>query len=112
MESRKFPRMVARFPCSFIGEEIEGKGTVLDLSTHGCSIHSDKSLHVGNFVKLQLTLPDGDPPVDVDVAVCRWSYEQKFGVEFINVGPASQSRLQRYMKTPGWVRQVKKMFGG
>ena len=59
---------------------------------------------------MRLTL--GDRPVEVEVAVVRWSRDGKFGLEFISVKPEFQSQLRQFMKTPKWLLNLKKAMVG
>ena len=97
MDLRQSPRSAVGMYVSFKGEGIDQKGKLFNLSLSGCGISSPKAPLVGHFVQLRLTL--GDRPVEVEVAVVRWSLDGKFGVEFISVKPEFQAQLRQFMKT-------------
>lgn len=48
-------------------------------------------------MNLTLVLPDGDSPLEIQLAVVRWSHGRLFGVEFIAFGEAQRSRLRRFL---------------
>ena len=95
MEQRRFPRVVVHCPGSFRGEAVAGHGHVLNLSWAGCAFKSDKNLKVGDFLQVDIHLPEEYAPVKIDVAVVRWANSQEFGVDFIQVGPDGQARRER-----------------
>ena len=110
MEQRRYPRVVAHYPGTFRGERTAGHAHVLNLSWAGCAFKSDKNLQVGDFLQVEIHLPDVYAPVKVDVAVVRWAVDQQFGVDFIQVGPDDEARLRRFVKTPKLVRWFKDMM--
>jgi c-di-GMP-binding flagellar brake protein YcgR len=98
MHRRKYPRFHVELPCSFVGDEYTGKGTVLDLSMEGCRIRCDTSLLKGAYVELFITLLGQIPPLPIELTVIRWSTEPVFGLEFIRIADRHHARLRRYVQ--------------
>lgn len=102
-ERRQFPRFLVQFPICVLKDGVMiGDGTVYDLSAGGCAVESQVNVLKGDYVALQLYLPDHQAPTTplrVDVAAVRWTIQQKFGLEFISMPSEDQQRLRRYAKT-------------
>ena len=78
----------------FNGRVMIGDGTGCDLSTEGCAVASQVNVGKGDYVALQLYLPDHqDPttPLMVELAAVRWTIQQKLGLEFINLPSGGNS---------------------
>jgi hypothetical protein len=58
-----------RLYLSFSGGKVHGQGTVLDLSMGGCIIESETQVHMDDIFYLQLSLDDGEPPLEVAAMV-------------------------------------------
>jgi hypothetical protein len=54
-----------RLYLSFSGGKVRGEGTVLDLSMGGCIIKSATQVHTDDIFYLQLSLDDGELPLEV-----------------------------------------------
>ena len=65
MDRREHLRIPVRLYLSFSGGKVRGEGTVLDLSMGGCIIKSETQVHTDDIFYLQLTLSEGDPPLEV-----------------------------------------------
>jgi c-di-GMP-binding flagellar brake protein YcgR len=102
-DQRRFPRFWIQFPIVLLNDGITiGDGTVYDLSAGGCAVESQASIQKGDYVVLQLYLPDHQAPTTplmVDVGAVRWVIQQKFGLEFISLASEDQQRLRRFVKT-------------
>src|SRR5947208_15134957 len=88
-ERRHFPRFWVQFPVSLITDGVKVRnGTVDDLSAGGCAVNSQRTVRRGEFVALQLSLPDDRAPIrplTLDVAAVRWASRREFGLEFISM---------------------------
>lgn len=86
--------------CSVIlaGENVVAEGHALDLSLPGCLLVSSKRMYPGEYIQLQLFLPDQQPPVHVTLAAIRWVDGFKFGTEFIRTSRIDQDRLDEFMR--------------
>jgi len=79
-----------------------GDGTCYGLSAYGCKVASQANIGKGDHVALQLYLPDHEDPTTplmVEVAVVRWTIQQKLGLEFISLPSGEQQRLRQYVTT-------------
>jgi PilZ domain len=69
IDRREHLRIPVRLFLSFSGGKIRGEGTVLDLSMGGCIIKSETKVHTNDIFYLQLSLDDGEPPLEVAAMV-------------------------------------------
>ena len=99
MELRAKPRVHVEFPLTFSGDEVLGRGTVINLSAGGCGIESDENVQKGTFLGLRVLLPGHEPTVlHVDVAAVRWSQGKRFGVEFLRIRSEEQQRIDQIVR--------------
>ena len=79
----------------FFGDhDVEGEGTLLDISTSGCRASSSVAVQMGMRLKLSLFLADHQWPLRVDAALVRWVKGQEFGLEFTSIRPAQRERVR------------------
>jgi hypothetical protein len=69
MDRREHLRIPVRLYLSFSGGKVRGEGTVLDISVGGCIIKSETQVHPNDIFYLQLTLDEGEPPLEVAAMV-------------------------------------------
>ena len=102
-ERRLFLRFLTQFPISLLHYGILiGDGTSYDLSAWGCAVESQATVRTGDYVALQLYLPDHEgptTPLKVELAAARWTIKPKLGLEFIRLPSGGQQRLRRYITT-------------
>ena len=99
MERRKRPRFRTQFHAGFVTEQLAGEGIVLNLSTEGCLVESDTSPKEGEYLIFRISLPDEDPPVEIESAAVRWVVDRAFGLEFLFMKQEAHDRLERFMET-------------
>src|SRR5262245_36183928 len=68
-DRREYLRIPVRLYLSFSGGKIRGEGTVLDLSMGGCIVRSETRVHTDDIFYLQLSLDDGELPLEVAAMV-------------------------------------------
>ncbi len=73
------------------------EGTILDLSTRGWQIASTQVVQRGTPLSLRIALPDGQDPIDVELATVRWSAQGKFGLKHMVLGEGQWKRLRRFV---------------
>jgi PilZ domain len=95
---RRQERYPVSFPVDYLGGAL-GFGQATDLSISGCAVRSDVRVPIKTYLKMQLSLPDGSKPVEIELTVVRWSHGGIFGVEFIAFGQAQKSRLKQFLKS-------------
>jgi len=88
-------RLSVAYPVIFGGAPFVGEGTVSDLSLTGCSVHCDRTVLMGSYVKLSVLLPDPTSSLFIELGKVRWVNDQTFGVEFIRVPTVTRHRLDR-----------------
>jgi len=125
MEKRKDPRFPVEWPLSFShspisfrGIQINGSGKADNISAGGCKVESDTTVDTGTFLEMRIQILDEGSPVEIDLAVVRWSRNEAFGLEFINMRPEEQERLQQYVKAlervrgpngPSWTNVMRRL---
>lgn len=95
---RKARRVDLRCILSFSSGEIEGKGTITNISTSGCRAESDINMAEGLDVQVIILLPDQSPPVKVERATVRWVSSNAFGLNFILLFPSERARLRAFIE--------------
>lgn len=100
MDIRKHTRFTVHFQGSFSsGQQLEGDGTVLNLSIGGCKVQSDTRVPLGTDVRVRIMMPDEDQPLEVKRAAVRWTGGQEFGLEFTFVETEDELRLRHFVQT-------------
>ena len=92
MDARKFRRFAVQYPIAFSGDHIVGEGTVKNLSKDGGKVVSHRRIPDEACLALRVSLPIAsypimtryDSPLEVTLAVVRWSTGGEFGLEFIS----------------------------
>jgi len=96
IDRREHLRIPVRLYLSFSGGKIRGEGTVLDLSMGGCIVKSDTRVHTDDIFYLQLSLGEGEPPLEVAAMVCSASTR---GIAFKFLRAAQENRrLQAFVQ--------------
>lgn len=70
-DQRQHERYPLCFPVAYDGEGVMGQGQAADLSILGCAVVCDAPVPAKSYITLQLSLPDGETPLDIDLAVVR-----------------------------------------
>lgn len=60
-------------------------GLLLDLSRQGAQLRINRLFEPGQKLRLMLSLPWEEPPVEVRLAAVKWMKDNKVGVEFLKV---------------------------
>lgn len=98
VEKRKHARFGTACVALFSGERVRALGVVLDLSVAGCRIRSAVGVTTGEVFGVVIDRPwyinPLDVPLDIPVAVVRWSNGQECGMEFIQMAPSLQRRVR------------------
>jgi hypothetical protein len=99
MEQSASKRFQAHLPVVFArdGHRGEARGVVYNLSTEGCKITSDTRVEPGTYLTLRLHLPAPHAPVEVRLAVVRWTQGWDFSASFLNMASEEFQRLNRYL---------------
>lgn len=97
-ENRDLKRVRVQFPIGIIGDLLDGKGEVLNLSTGGCRVRGDNSLKQSPYLRLLLHPPNGASPIKVELAVVRWVSGEEYGLQFIRMNADHQTRLRQFLR--------------
>jgi hypothetical protein len=95
---RKARRVELRCFLRFSSGEIEGEGTITNISTSGCRAESDINMAEGLDVQILIQLPNQSSPVKVERAAVRWVSGNAFGLNFILFFPSERSRLRTFIE--------------
>ncbi|MDZ4855586.1 MAG: PilZ domain-containing protein [Nitrospirota bacterium] len=95
---RKARRVELRCTLRFSSGEIEGEGTITNISTSGCRAESDINMAEGLDVQILIHLPGQSPPMSVERASVRWVSGDAFGLSFILFFPSERARLHTFLE--------------
>ena len=98
MDLRKLPPIRVHFRSFSAGGQLDGEGTVRDLSAEGCQIDSDTRVQSVTGLELWFFLPDHDRPIRVHLAELRWTRGRVFGLEFLSMRAEDRERLGRVLQ--------------
>lgn len=98
VENRNLNRVRAQFPVGIVGDLLDGKGQLVNLSPGGCRIKGDQSLKDSAYLRLILYAPNDPIPIKIELAIIRWVRGDEYGIEFIRVHADHQSRLRQLLK--------------
>ena len=107
MGQRRRGRVPIRFPITFEGEILDGKGEVVDLSRGGFRIHSHRGFKKPQYLRLILHPPEEDSPLKVELATVRWANGSEVGVEIIAMNAEHQKRLRSLIRFYDRVEELK-----
>ena len=97
MEQRRERRVQVQYPISFEGNQGVGKGKLFNISLGGCGVESGVNVQIGTTVTLRVYVPTHKEPIQIGRAGVTWSAGQDFGVEFMDMDPKEQERLQQLL---------------
>jgi len=97
-DRREYDRMPISFPVSFAGDNIDGNGSVADISMNGCSIQANAELTEGSITRMALQISNQSPPVNVEAAVVRTVRKDHIGIEFLRFEQKDRERLQLFIR--------------
>jgi hypothetical protein len=93
MDKRRHPRYAVEYAGSFLGNGINSKGVILNLSTSGCRGSSEAMIRHDALLRVVIDVPRLLAPIQVDRAIIRWSSGKEFGLEFVGISFEDQQRL-------------------
>jgi hypothetical protein len=96
-ERRKQDRILVRFVVVFSGKQLQGKGTVLNLSLDGCQIEADTLVPVDTVLNLGLFASEQSKPVEI-AGIVRSANDKRIGVRFLRV--SNQEGLLQFLRHP------------
>ncbi len=96
-ESRKIRRFAVQLPSNFGDKTQRESGTILNLSTQGCAMMTERIPAVSTYVSLQVDLLNGVAPLEIELAGVRWIAGNRCGLEFIRISPQMLARLRSFV---------------
>ena len=109
MERRKHCRVEVEYHASFSGTFLRAQGVILNLSITGCRARSSFLVDREHSYGLLIDVPRYEQPLYISHGVVRWSRDEEFGVEFIQMELVDQRRLcelLRALKATNWSRST------
>ena len=97
IDRREHLRIPVRLYLSFSGGKVRGEGTVLDLSMGGCIIKSETQVHANDIFYLQLSLGEGELPLEV-AAMVRSVSARGIAFKFLRAAQENK-RLHAFVQT-------------
>ena len=85
MDNRLRPRIPLQCSVILANDNFVTEGTVLNLGVAGCAVASDKTPARGEYVELDLRLPDQKQALRVPVAKVRWVEKGRAGSNFLSL---------------------------
>jgi hypothetical protein len=98
-DKRQNLRVPAQFPVSFRGKQVEGKGTLIDVSVRGCALQTNASLSRGDVLQVTFRMTDGRPSLDIDAAVVRYIQGVRVGLEFVRIAEKPDQELREFVES-------------
>ena len=99
-DRRAAPRLRVQFRTEFAdASKLEGIGTMLDLSLHGCHIESPAAVVPGFSLELRIYLPDLEGPMIIQGASVKWVSGLMFGAAFLRLTEAGRQRVEQVINT-------------
>jgi hypothetical protein len=74
-----------------VGEGLTASG--VNLSVAGCRSRSEGIIKLGALLQVLIDVPRYQIPLQVSLAMVRWSNGQEFGMDFLASSPDDQQRL-------------------
>lgn len=97
-DRRKFTRFTVEFEGSFSSSKtLGGYGIVRELCQRGCRVASDTAVPERVELEATIHLDVGHDPVQIELAVVRWSKGNEFGLEFIVAESETSARLGQFL---------------
>ena len=91
---RPYRRIPIRCEMYYMGMELLGKGTVINLSRNGFLVLGDYHVVPGMELVVRLAFSDDEGgPVDIQRAAVRWVRGLFFGAQILRVKPDSSERI-------------------
>lgn len=97
MDLRQHLRYLLHCAIAFKVNNHHDEGGMVNLSLAGCGGESSKGFSPGESIAVRVHLPDGKPPMEVDLATVRWAHGNQFGLEFIYLRPEEKDRLRQFL---------------
>lgn len=77
----------------YLSGESVGKGIVTNLSQSGMRIQGEHAVEPGLCLALRLSLEEGGPTIEVELARVRWVDGCDFGVDFVRISPLAAKHV-------------------
>lgn len=91
---RRAPRFTLEWPSLYsMNDGPEWEGTVINLSRDGCAIRKTAHVQRGDILQISIFPSPNQSPIEIGLAVVRWSTTVQFGVEFMMLSPRHTKRL-------------------
>ena len=96
---RTYHRIPVRCVLYYMGGELLGKGTAMNLSRTGLRVLGDHQVVPGMELIVRLSLPDRDEPVEIERVVVRWVRGLLFGAAVVKLNPQGEERIGSFLSS-------------
>jgi len=97
-DRREQTRVSVECPAWLKKDIIKCEGTVVDLSTSGCTMRVVSAPPVGSIVTVGLEIPDAPSPVTIEAAIVRNANQGRVGLEFLKFYGDERHRLRHMIQ--------------
>ena len=98
-DRREYVRIPIQVPVAFSGEQVQGQGTVVNLSMRGCAIETNARLHSGEVLCLRLDALNGYSQIVIEAAVVRSIVGNEVGLEVLRIQETERDKLRQVIET-------------
>jgi len=98
-DRREYVRIPVHASAAFSGEQVQGKGTLVNLSMSGCAMKTNVLPRPGEVLCLRLDQWDGYPQVVIDAARVRTMEKQEVGLEVLRIQDGEKEKLRQVVET-------------
>jgi hypothetical protein len=96
---REYRRFPVHCQLYYSNDELQGAGTVWNVSVRGWRVDGTCSVRAGMVFSLFVMLPDFHKTVIVERAIVRWARGQEFGLQIGTIHPLDTGRLKQFVSS-------------
>ena len=98
-DRREYVRIPVHASAAFSGEQVQGKGTLVNLSMSGCAMKTNVLPRPGEVLCLRLDQWNGYPQVVIDAVRVRTMEKQEVGLEVLRIQDGEKEKLRQVVET-------------
>ena len=97
-DRREYVRIPIQVPVAFSGEQVQGQGTVVNLSMRGCALETNTQPRSGEVLGLRLDALNGCPRIVIEAAVVRSIVRNEVGLEVLRIQESEREKLRHVIE--------------
>ncbi|MBI3809908.1 MAG: PilZ domain-containing protein [Nitrospirae bacterium] len=98
-DRREYVRIPIQVPVAFSWEQVQGQGTVVNLSMRDCAIETTARLHSGEVLCLRLDALNEYSRIVIEAAVVRSIVGNAVGLEVLRIQKTEREKLRQVIET-------------